>query len=128
MEVSFGDDGSLTVKFLPSDIDGTPPPKNRTELNDVTEDNLRIIHAIFAKALMDRLAVPDTSDEPRSRKPQVIQGYVFCEDPDCFKMADVRHRWSRNPGWFLMKNGKAYCPQHIPEWVESWRANKEKTR
>lgn len=23
--------------------------------------------------------------------------------------------------WFFMKDGTAFCPDHIPEWVEEWR-------
>lgn len=24
-------------------------------------------------------------------------------------------------GWFHQKDGKAYCPKHVPEWVSKWR-------
>jgi hypothetical protein len=27
-------------------------------------------------------------------------------------------------GWFEQLNGDAYCPNHIPEWVASWRYQK----
>lgn len=24
-------------------------------------------------------------------------------------------------GWFFQRDGTAWCPNHVPEWVESWR-------
>jgi hypothetical protein len=28
-------------------------------------------------------------------------------------------------GWFLSReSGKAYCPAHVPEWADAWRARK----
>lgn len=27
-------------------------------------------------------------------------------------------------GWFFQRNGDAYCPEHVPEWVEEWRRSK----
>lgn len=27
-------------------------------------------------------------------------------------------------GWFEQKNGTAYCPRHVPEWVTEWRAQR----
>lgn len=27
--------------------------------------------------------------------------------------------------WFFQKNGDSWCPDHHPEWVASWRANKQ---
>jgi hypothetical protein len=31
---------------------------------------------------------------------------------------------ARKTGWFIMKDGTAYCPAHIPLWVEGWRKRK----
>lgn len=28
-------------------------------------------------------------------------------------------------GWFHSKEGKIYCPEHKPAWVNSWRAKKQ---
>ena len=24
-------------------------------------------------------------------------------------------------GWFFQRDGTAYCPEHVPDWVEGWR-------
>lgn len=40
------------------------------------------------------------------------------------------HHWgnirAQNDGWFLQKNGDAWCPDHIPEWVAEWRQRTQK--
>jgi hypothetical protein len=53
-----------------------------------------------------------------------------CADPLCpneFKA----HYWgsvkAHGAGWFIQKDGTAWCPDHTPEWVAAWRARKEKT-
>ena len=37
------------------------------------------------------------------------------------------HKWGKihSSDWFFMKDGKSYCPDHIPDWYESWKARKE---
>lgn len=44
----------------------------------------------------------------------------ICSFPD--------HRWGAirafNEGWFVEKNGTAWCPDHVPEWVADWRARR----
>lgn len=27
-------------------------------------------------------------------------------------------------GWFFMKDGRSFCPEHTPEWVAAWRAKR----
>lgn len=36
------------------------------------------------------------------------------------------NRWGKTKavGWFFTKSGHAWCPEHIPSWVEGWRVNK----
>lgn len=38
------------------------------------------------------------------------------------------HQWGKKAaqrdGWFLSRNGPAWCPKHIPEWVTGWRERK----
>lgn len=34
-----------------------------------------------------------------------------------------KHRAQKN-GWFQQKDGKNFCPKHVPEWVETWRTKK----
>lgn len=35
------------------------------------------------------------------------------------------HRWgaikAHDAGWFTQKDGTAWCPQHVPDWVPAWR-------
>jgi hypothetical protein len=35
------------------------------------------------------------------------------------------HRWGMvragSDGWFFQKDGRAYCPKHVPDWVTAWR-------
>lgn len=53
--------------------------------------------------------------------------YVHCVGPDCTeKVAD--HRWGKTKavGWFFSReDDKAYCPAHVPEWVEAWRKKRD---
>jgi hypothetical protein len=38
------------------------------------------------------------------------------------------HYWSKmranKEGWFFKRDGTAYCPEHLPEWLHEWRAKK----
>jgi hypothetical protein len=38
------------------------------------------------------------------------------------------HHWGHieagNKGWFFQKNGDRWCPRHVPDWVEGWRAQR----
>jgi hypothetical protein len=47
-----------------------------------------------------------------------------CSEPGC-TASYVPHKWGSinayKAGWFLQKNGKDWCPDHIPEWVDEWR-------
>lgn len=40
------------------------------------------------------------------------------------------HYWGRvkahDTGWLIQKNGTAYCPDHLPDWVEGWRKDRER--
>jgi hypothetical protein len=43
------------------------------------------------------------------------------------------HRWGKtraqSSGWFLQRdNVTAWCPEHIPEWVATWRALKQEKK
>lgn len=45
-----------------------------------------------------------------------------CEDCDRTRPS---HRWAsvraQDAGWFTMRDGRTFCPEHVPEWVEQWR-------
>jgi hypothetical protein len=47
-----------------------------------------------------------------------------CSREGCEKTYPV-HRWGAiragADGWFLQRNGDAWCPEHHPEWVAEWR-------
>lgn len=52
-------------------------------------------------------------------------GTVKCENCD----DNVpNHYWGKvkADGWFFQRDGRAYCPKHVPEWVANWRKEKEK--
>lgn len=36
------------------------------------------------------------------------------------------NKWAkiRAEGWFFERGGKAYCPDHRPEWYDDWQAEK----
>ena len=37
------------------------------------------------------------------------------------------HRWGRTKSdWFEQKDGRVWCPEHTPAWVEEWRKQREK--
>jgi len=42
------------------------------------------------------------------------------------------HMWgsikAHDRGWFLQKDGTAWCPQHVPEWVAEWREREAKKK
>lgn len=65
------------------------------------------------------MAKLDPSREPTPRD--------HCSHPSCQNTIPA-HAWGRiKSDWFFQKNGEKFCPQHTPEWVEQWRANKKKT-
>lgn len=47
-----------------------------------------------------------------------------CAHEDC--EATIRdHHWGVvKSGWFIQRDGKAFCTKHIPEWVAEWRARR----
>jgi hypothetical protein len=55
--------------------------------------------------------------------------YRRCSAPGCEAKFDD-HMWgsmkAQREGWFLQKNGDAWCPDHIPDWVEAWRSRQRR--
>jgi hypothetical protein len=49
---------------------------------------------------------------------------IGCAAADC-SATHPDHAWGKihahGAGWFTQKNGTAWCPDHVPEWVTSWR-------
>lgn len=48
---------------------------------------------------------------------------VTCAHPGC-SASHKDHLWGqiKADDWFHQKDGTAWCPDHHPEWVASWRA------
>lgn len=50
-----------------------------------------------------------------------------CAEPGC-ERTYKSHRWgsikTQGAGWFLQQDGTSWCPAHVPDWVEEWRARK----
>lgn len=55
-------------------------------------------------------------------------GTRSCSRGECPKFFPD-HRWGAmaadREGWFMQRNGKAWCPDHNPDWVAEWRASKK---
>lgn len=47
-----------------------------------------------------------------------------CSVKDC-PATYKKHYWggidADRDGWFFRRDGTAYCPVHVPAWVEGWR-------
>lgn len=50
-----------------------------------------------------------------------------CSKEECSKTF-TPHLWgtreAQRAGWFLQRNGDAWCPEHNPDWVAAWRAKR----
>lgn len=50
---------------------------------------------------------------------------IKCRFPDCSNTVEG-NRWAKTKahekGWMFQKNGKNWCPEHLPDWVVEWRA------
>jgi hypothetical protein len=53
-------------------------------------------------------------------------GVLKCSEPTCDKTIK-NHMWGKikAEGWFFQKDDKQWCPDHIPDWVEEWRARRK---
>ena len=57
----------------------------------------------------------------------VVDGRVVCEHDECDASYHT-HKWDaikEGENWFQQKDGTAWCPQHIPDWVAEWRKRKK---
>jgi hypothetical protein len=54
-------------------------------------------------------------------------GTHSCSKEECPKFFP-NHKWgyqqAQREGWFMQRNGDAWCPDHNPDWVAEWRAKK----
>lgn len=59
--------------------------------------------------------------------------FVHCDVEGC-EAKIKNHKWGRihagSAGWFFGATypRNVWCPDHLPEWVESWRARKTGAR
>jgi hypothetical protein len=51
---------------------------------------------------------------------------ITCVEPDCGATVPD-HYWGkvRAEGWLFLKDGRAYCPAHLPDWINPWRRRNE---
>lgn len=54
--------------------------------------------------------------------------FIACNDTGCTsglpKGGHGVMRKATSEGWFLQKDGTAWCPSHTPDWVNPWRESK----
>jgi hypothetical protein len=58
----------------------------------------------------------------------IVDGDIVCDEPRC-KASIRNHRWGKTKAgdWFFARgNDDAYCPKHVPAWVQAWREKKKK--
>lgn len=73
---------------------------------------------------------PPTPPQPYPETPEQWAGdrYLVCADPSCVEMIPD-HLWGRtkaySEGWFEQKDGTIWCPAHVPDWVDAWRARQK---
>jgi hypothetical protein len=55
-------------------------------------------------------------------------GKKVCAAKDCTN-SFIDDRWgatrAHSEGWFQQRNGTAWCPNDIPDWVDEWRRKKK---
>lgn len=50
-----------------------------------------------------------------------LSPFIICSEEGC----EEKTRSHSKPGWFYSRYGsEAYCPEHVPDWVEAWRKRK----
>lgn len=51
--------------------------------------------------------------------------YVICDERGCNEQIK-NHHWGKikAEGWLFSKDGKAFCPKHLPDWLIEWREKK----
>ncbi len=60
-----------------------------------------------------------------------VTSLITCSASDCdatYKDHHWGHKAAQREGWFIQKDGASWCPSHVPEWVELWRAEQAKRK
>ena len=53
--------------------------------------------------------------------------WISCSHGGCDQQRPD-HQWGsrgKYSGWFVQKDGTSWCPDHVPDWVEEWRAKRQ---
>lgn len=54
-----------------------------------------------------------------------------CASADC-GASFPDHYWGKvhasKDGWLMLKDGKSWCPAHLPGWVDAWRQDQRDKR
>jgi hypothetical protein len=58
-------------------------------------------------------------------------GRLICSEPEC-DASIPNHAWGKikeGADWFFPMDGSAaWCPKHLPDWVEGWRGKRKKAK
>lgn len=59
----------------------------------------------------------------------MLSDRTFCEATDCAESFET-HKWAairaHADGWFQGKDGRVWCPAHVPGWLVGWRLGRER--
>ena len=58
------------------------------------------------------------------------EGLIHCDHLECtasFKTSYWASIHAYSDGWFVKRNGEAYCPEHQPPWLAEWRERKARS-
>ncbi len=51
--------------------------------------------------------------------------YILCDCRNDCPERIKNHSWGKiKSGWFFLKGGKAFHPDHKPDWVDEWHLKK----
>ena len=54
-----------------------------------------------------------------------VTAHYTCDHDGCSETVKS-DRWSASrAGWFVTKDQRSWCAEHIPEWVSTWRQRKK---
>lgn len=75
--------------------------------------------------MSDDLCIHEMENCAICKPPEAKEARIYCVEPGCKEFVND-DRWSKTKaeGWFFKKNDDAYCPEHVPDWVEGWRAKR----
>lgn len=53
--------------------------------------------------------------------------FLVCDGVPACEERIPNHRWGRTKaeGWRELKDGKIFCPTHVPDWMRTWSEKKK---